>query len=87
MHSKNLYQWRHSYDFAVRENHRELAPMDRKDIPHGGGPSRIEFCDRYSRSRAMIRTKRYHGSRVLSHLFAQGVVSAQAFLRSSELRK
>lgn len=72
---------------VVRGNRRELALMDRKNIPYGGGPSRIEFCDLYSRSRAMVHVKRYQGSSVLSHLFAQGVVSAQAFLRSSEFRK
>jgi len=72
---------------AARENHGNLALMDQKILSYGGGPSRIEFCDLYSRSRAMVHVKRYHGSGVLSHLFAQGVTSARAFLQSEEFRK
>ena len=72
---------------AARRNRRELALMDGKNIPFGGGPSKIEFCDLYAKSRAMIHVKRYHGSSVMSHLFAQGVVSAQAFVQSSDFRQ
>jgi uncharacterized protein (TIGR04141 family) len=76
------------YNRAVRRaNRRELALMDRKNIPYGGGSSRIEFCDLYTRSRVMIHVKRYAGSSVLSHLFAQGVVSGTLFLQDADFRK
>ena len=52
--------------------------MDRKLIMFGG--SRIEFCDLYSLEKQMIHVKKYTGSSVLSHLFMQGLVSAESFL-------
>lgn len=52
--------------------------MDRNLIMFGG--SRIEFCDLYSSERQMIHVKKYTGSSVLSHLFMQGLVSAESFL-------
>ena len=61
--------------------------MDGKNISYGGGASRIEFCDLYTRSRVMIHVKRYGASSVLSHLFAQGLVSATLFLQDSDFRK
>ncbi len=51
--------------------------MDKKNIPYGGGYSRIEFCDLFSKSKQMIHVKRYGGSSVLSHLFNQGLVSGE----------
>ncbi|MEZ4222622.1 MAG: TIGR04141 family sporadically distributed protein [Polyangiaceae bacterium] len=61
--------------------------MDRKNITYGGGKSRIEFCDVLTSSRQMLHVKRYRGSAVLSHLFAQGAVSAAAFVADAEFRK
>jgi uncharacterized protein (TIGR04141 family) len=52
-----------------------LALVDRKLISYQGS-DRIEFCDLYSSSKQLIHVKRYGGSSVLSHLFAQGVVAA-----------
>jgi len=48
--------------------------------------SPIEFCDLYSLDRKIIHVKRYGGSDVLSHLFAQGTVSAELFLLDSNFR-
>jgi len=62
------------------------ALMDRKTIKHGGGSSRIEFCDLYTRRREMVHVKRYEGSGTLSHLFAQGTVAARLFLNDSRFR-
>ena len=70
-----------------RRSRREFALMDGKNIPYGGGASRIEFCDLYTRSRVMIHVKRYGASSVLSHLFAQGLVAATLFLQDSDFRK
>ncbi|MEZ5963063.1 MAG: TIGR04141 family sporadically distributed protein [Planctomycetota bacterium] len=61
--------------------------MDRKMVRYGGGRSQIEFCDVYTKSKAMLHVKRYGGSSVLSHLFAQGVASATCFLWDESFRK
>ena len=61
--------------------------MDKKNIRYGGGASQIEFCDLFTRNRVMVHVKRYGGSSVLSHLFAQGVVSATLFLQDSDFRR
>jgi uncharacterized protein (TIGR04141 family) len=63
------------------------ALMDRRTIRYGGGSSRIEFCDLYTRRKEMVHVKRYSGSGTLSHLFAQGSVSANLFLNDQRFRK
>lgn len=64
-----------------------LALMDRVMVSHPGMASPIEFCDLYSTDRQMIHVKRYGQSSVLSHLFAQGLVSATSTLSDAEFRK
>lgn len=64
-----------------------FALMDRKTISVGGGYSRVEFCDLYTDDREIIHVKRYGGSGLLSHLFAQGIVSGQLFAAEPEFRK
>lgn len=51
--------------------------MDRKLILLGGDT--IEFCDVYSKEKKFIHVKNFKGSAVLSHLFYQGLVSAESF--------
>lgn len=63
------------------------ALMHGKDIRYGGGRSRIEFCDIYTKSRIMVHVKRYGGSSVLSHLFSQGVQGATLLLWDASFRK
>ena len=76
------------YNRRVRhENPRKYALMDRRMIRHGGGSSQIEFCDLYTNRREMVHVKRYGGSGTLSHLFAQGMVSATLFLSDLSFRK
>jgi uncharacterized protein (TIGR04141 family) len=48
---------------------------------------RVEVCDLYSRDRQFVHVKRYSSSSVLSHLFSQGVVSAQLFLSDRSFRQ
>ena len=64
-----------------------FALMDRKNIQHGGGYSKIEFCDLYTINKDMIHVKRYGSSSVLSHLFAQGVISAELFQTDRSFRE
>ena len=63
------------------------ALMDRKFIFHGGGQSKFEFCDLYTSDKDIIHVKRYGGSSVLSHLFAQGVNSAELFQTDPDFRQ
>lgn len=65
-----------------------LTLMDAKNIPYGGGHSKIEFCDLFDyNSSRLYHVKKYGGSSVLSHLFNQGLVSAQLMLSDENFRK
>lgn len=75
------------YNIKVSENDNNLCCMDRKIINHGGGYSRIEFCDLLSKDKKIIHIKRYGGSSVLSHLFSQGDISGMLFLSDASFRK
>ena len=66
------------YNREVCNNNNEFCLMDKQLIRYGG--STIEFCDIYTANRQFIHVKKYSGSAVLSHLFFQGLVSAESFL-------
>jgi len=61
--------------------------MDAKNIHFGGAQSKIEFCDLIKDKYDLIHVKYYRSSATLSHLFAQGVVSAEAFAGDPYFRK
>lgn len=61
--------------------------MDADLIVHGGGQSRIEFCDILTPNKEFLHIKRYSGSQQMSHLFSQGVVSAELFVSDPEFRQ
>jgi len=61
-----------------------FALMDLKIIPFGGG--KFEFCDLYTRDKDIVHVKRYGGSSVFSHFFAQGTNSAELFQTQSVFR-
>jgi uncharacterized protein (TIGR04141 family) len=48
---------------------------------------KVEICDLYSKEKKFIHVKRYSGSGTLSHLFAQGFVSARLFKSDTGFRK
>jgi len=77
VYNKSVYDGNSSY----------FALMDKKLIQHGGGSSKIEFCDLYTTDKHLVHVKRYGGSSVLSHLFAQGTVSARLLLSDPDFRK
>jgi uncharacterized protein (TIGR04141 family) len=76
----------HYNDRVVRESAGRFALMDCKDIPIGGGYSKVEFCDVFTNEKDIIHVKRYGGSSVLSHLFSQGTVSGESFVSDEEFR-
>jgi uncharacterized protein (TIGR04141 family) len=67
----------------VRNDADTYCLMDRQ-LTYRGGP--IEFCDIFSKNRELIHVKRYGGSATLSHLFYQGVVSAELFQMDQNYR-
>lgn len=58
--------------------------MDR-DLTYLGGS--MEFCDLFSKGKELIHIKRYGGSATLSHLFYQGMASAEFFQTDPQYRK
>ena len=77
-----------SYNECVaRSDPGTFALLDKQNIPYGGGPNRIEFCDLYTSRRDIIHVKRYGGSNVLSHLFSQGTVSGEVFWVQPDFRE
>jgi len=75
------------YNENTAKNSDNFCCMDKKLISHGGGYSKIEFCDLYTKDKKIIHVKQYGGSAVLSHLFSQGVVSGELLLADGEFRK
>lgn len=71
---------------VVNENPDQFVLMDKKNLAYGGGRSKIEVCDIYSKDKKLIHVKRYGSSSVLSHLFAQGLVSIHIILSDGNFR-
>lgn len=67
---------------------KEAALLDKTNIPHGGGRSRIEPADIVTRAQVLAHVKRRDmSSSGLSHLFAQGVVASQLIYEDKEYRR
>jgi uncharacterized protein (TIGR04141 family) len=64
---------------AAAASNGDFALFDADPIPYGGGRSSIEVCDLLSLNRLFLLVKAKTKSSTLSHLFAQGLNSAQAF--------
>lgn len=74
------------YNQALAAHLANSVCLDADLIPYGGGKSSIEFCDVLTSDRKLIHVKRYGGSSQLSHLFAQGAVSAEMFVSDGAFR-
>jgi uncharacterized protein (TIGR04141 family) len=61
--------------------------LDKKLARAAGAGSSIEFCDLMTLDRQLIHVKWWSKSATLSHLFAQGTVSAETFLRDEVFRE
>lgn len=68
-------------------NSAEFALLDKQNIRLPGAVSAVEPCDLYRNPKEFIHVKRYGASSVLSHLFNQGVVSADLFKREMAFRR
>jgi len=74
------------YNKRVAES-KGWALMDRKIINLSPPYDRIEFCDILTNDKKLIHVKRRTESSTLSHLFAQGAVSAELLFRNYEFRE
>lgn len=72
----------------IDKNRDDLLKLDREKInPRGVTHANIEPCDFLSNKGDFIHLKDGHSSGPISHLWAQGIVSADAFIFDSEFRK
>ncbi|MGB3413281.1 MAG: DUF6119 family protein [Microbacteriaceae bacterium] len=76
----------HYNERLVRSASGSLLKLDARIKRPGGATSGIEFCDLLSSSGDLIHVKRKSRSSTLSHLFAQGNVSATTFLADGYFR-
>lgn len=58
----------------------DLALLDRQLVAPDGSNTKIEFCDLLGTNGALVHVKRKTRSSTLSHLFAQGHVSAESLI-------
>lgn len=61
--------------------------MDKNNIKIGGPYDKLEHCDLIKDGKQFIHVKVYRSSSTLSHLFAQGLVAAEAFVSDEWYRK
>ncbi|WP_228255482.1 TIGR04141 family sporadically distributed protein [Acinetobacter wuhouensis] len=60
--------------------------MDKKNIRIGGAYDKLEHCDLIRNGNEFIHVKFYRSSSTLSHLFSQGFVAAEAFVKDQWYR-
>jgi uncharacterized protein (TIGR04141 family) len=80
------YKNENEYNKETAKNDTNFCCMDKKLISYGGGYSKIEFCDLFTKDKKLIHVKHYGNSAVLSHLFSQGVVSGELLLADKDFR-
>lgn len=69
-------------------NRPDLLKLDQQKINPGGVRyANLEPCDFFSNDKKFIHLKDGHSSGPISHLWSQGVVSAEAFVSDAEFRK
>lgn len=74
------------YNEALANSDAAFSLMDKKNTKLGGRYDKIEFCDLVRNGTDLIHVKYYRSSGTLSHLFAQGFVAAEAFVKDEEFR-
>lgn len=68
------------YNERAAKASEDLALLDKKLVAPDGASTRIEFCDLISTDGSLVHVKRKARSSTLSHLFAQGQVSAASLV-------
>ena len=75
------------YNELVAKTNSVFCLMDKKNIQIGGPYDKLEHCDLIKDGNEFIHVKLYRSSSTLSHLFSQGFVAAEAFIKDSDYRK
>lgn len=75
------------YNKKVADEHSDYCLMDRHLISVEGGPKKIEACDIFTKQKQLIHVKNRGQSAQLSHLFAQGKISAECFAGDEKFRQ
>ena len=81
---------RGEYEYNQRvanESPEEFLLLDQEWVHFDDNRSRFELCDLLTSSGDLVHVKRYGGSSVLSHLFAQGLVSADLLMKRPGFRE
>ena len=84
--SSSEHEHEQDYNIRAAKGNSSYLLMDRRNIKVSSSTSAIEFCDLLSTDRHLIHVKRKLQSSTLSHLFAQGSVSADLWHMSEEFR-
>jgi uncharacterized protein (TIGR04141 family) len=74
------------YNIRARDGMSGVHLFDKTLFSFEGERGRIEFCDLLTDDRKIIHVKKRDRSSLLSHLFMQGIVAAEAFVDSQPFR-
>lgn len=75
------------YNIFVCDSDSSFCLMDKRNIKIGGAYDKIEHCDLIRNGNEFIHVKFYRSSGTLSHLFSQGLVAAEAFIKDAWYRE
>lgn len=75
-----------AYVERVSEELDGYCVLDKKTVMIGGGQNKIEVCDLLRKDGVFVHAKKRSASSTLSHLWAQGSVSARTLKASGEFR-
>ncbi len=75
------------YNKHVFKTESNFCLMDKKNIQIGGSYDKLEHCDLILNGNEFVHVKLYRSSSTLSHLFSQGFVAAEAFIKDSDYRE
>jgi len=75
------------YNDHVYKSQAGFCLMDKKNIKIGGPYDKLEHCDLIRNGRDFVHVKVYKSSSTLSHLFSQGFVAAEAFVKDGWYRE
>jgi len=74
------------YNERLADSNSNYSLMDKKNVYCNLTKSPIEPCDVFTRDKHFIHVKKKSSSSTLSHLFAQGKISGEAFLSDRKFR-
>ncbi|PMG75396.1 sporadically distributed protein, TIGR04141 family [Shewanella sp. 10N.286.51.B7] len=75
------------YNEHVSKTENGFCLMDKKNIQIGGVYDKLEHCDLIRNGNEFVHVKLYRSSSTLSHLFSQGFVAAEAFIKDIDYRE